>query len=57
MLPSAPLTEGQVALMRQDNFADPGLPDFGALGIDPAPIEAELSRRMTGPDQKPSATT
>lgn len=49
MLPSPPLTEGQVALMRQDNVADPGLPGFGALGIDPAPIEAELSRRMTRP--------
>ena len=49
LLPSPPLTEGQVALMRQDNVADPGLPGFGALGIDPAPIEAELRRRMTRP--------
>lgn len=49
MLPSPPLTEGQVALMRQDNVADAGLPGFGELGIDPAPIEAELSRRMTRP--------
>lgn len=49
LLPSPPLTEGQVALMRLDNAADPGLPGFGALGIDPAPIEAELSRRMALP--------
>ena len=46
LLPSPPLTEGQVALMRQDNVADPGLPGFAALGIDPVPIEAELRRRM-----------
>jgi NADH dehydrogenase len=45
LLPSPPLTEGQVALMRQDNAADPGLPGFGVLRIGPAPIEAELRRR------------
>ncbi|HMQ92656.1 MAG TPA: complex I NDUFA9 subunit family protein [Amaricoccus sp.] len=49
LLPNPPLTEGQVALMRQDNVADPGLPGFAALGIDPAPIETELRRRMTQP--------
>jgi len=49
LLPSPPLTEGQVALMRQDNVADPGLPGFEALGISPAPIEAELRRRMARP--------
>lgn len=49
MLPAPPLTEGQVALMRQDNVAGSGLPDFGALGIDPAPIEAELRRRVSRP--------
>jgi hypothetical protein len=48
-MPSPPLTEGQVALMRQDNVASPGLPGFGALGIDPAPIEAELRRRLSRP--------
>jgi NADH dehydrogenase len=49
LLPSPPLTEGQVALMRRDNVVDPGLPGFGALGIEPAPIEAELRRRMARP--------
>ena len=49
LLPSPPLTEGQAALMRQDNVASPGLPGFGALGIDPAPIEAELRRRVFRP--------
>lgn len=49
LLPSPPLTEGQAALMRLDNAADPGLPGFGALGIDPTPIEAELSRRVFRP--------
>ena len=51
LLPSPPLTEGQVALMRRDNVADPALPGFVALRINPAPIEPELLRRMTGPDQ------
>lgn len=46
-LPAPPVTEGQVALMRQDNVADSGLPGLGALGIGPEPIEAELRRRMT----------
>ena len=46
LLPNPPLTEGQVELMRRDNAADPGLPGFAALGINPAPIEAELRRRM-----------
>lgn len=49
LLPSPPLTEGQVALMRRDNVADPGLAGFGALGLDPAPIEAELRRRIARP--------
>jgi hypothetical protein len=35
--------------MRQDNVADPGLPGFGALGISPALIGAELRRRITRP--------
>lgn len=42
LLPSPPLTEGQVALMRQDNVADPGLPGLGALGIDPVSVETEF---------------
>lgn len=49
LLPNPPLTEGQVALMRQDNVADPRLPGLGALEIDSAPIEAELRRRMARP--------
>jgi NADH dehydrogenase len=48
LLPNPPLTEGQVALMRRDNAADPGLPGFAAIGINPVPIEAELRRRMAG---------
>jgi NADH dehydrogenase len=46
LLPSSPLTEGQVALMRQDNVADPRQPGFGALGIDPLSVETELRRRV-----------
>ena len=34
LLPNPPLTEGQVALMRQDNVADPRLPGLGALEIE-----------------------
>ena len=33
MLPSPPLTEGQVALMRQDNIVDPDLGKLSDLGI------------------------
>lgn len=46
LLPSPPITEGMVALMRRDNVSDPGLPGFGALAIDPRPLEAELDRRL-----------
>lgn len=46
VLPSPPLTEGQVALMKQDNVADPGLPGLSALAIRPVAVETELRRRM-----------
>lgn len=49
LLPTPPLTEGQVALIRQDNVANPGLPGFAALGIDPTPIATELRRRVARP--------
>jgi hypothetical protein len=32
--------------MRRDNAADPGLPGFAAIGINPVTIEAELRRRI-----------
>lgn len=37
LLPRPPLTPAQVALLRRDNVADPGLPGFAALGIAPRP--------------------
>jgi NADH dehydrogenase len=46
VLPSPPLTEGQVALMKQDNVADPGLPGLSAVGIRPITVETEIRRRM-----------
>jgi len=42
MLPSPPLTEGQVALMRRDNVAAPALPSFAALNIAPMDMETVL---------------
>jgi uncharacterized protein YbjT (DUF2867 family) len=45
LLPSPPITEGQVALMKKDNLASPDLPGLGALGIEPCPLGAELNRR------------
>ena len=45
LLPSPPITEGQVALMKKDNVASPDLPGLGALGINPHPLGAELDRR------------
>jgi uncharacterized protein YbjT (DUF2867 family) len=47
VLPSPPITEGQVELMRRDNVADPGLPGLGTLGIEPTPVETELRRRAS----------
>lgn len=46
-LPNPPLTEGQVALMRQDNVVPPDLPGLEALGIAPVPLTAIL-RQLRG---------
>ena len=48
VLPSPPLTEGQVALMRRDNVAAPQAPGLAELGITPTPIEAILGQ-LPGP--------
>jgi hypothetical protein len=45
-MPSQSLTEGQVALMKRVNIADPGLPVLSALAIRPVAVETELLRRM-----------
>jgi len=45
ILPSPPLTEGQVALMKEDNIADSDLPGLPDLGIDPQTIRAALASR------------
>ena len=44
VLPAPPLTEGQVALMKRDNIADPDLPGLGALGVHPTPVDVVLRR-------------
>ena len=49
MLPSPPLTEGQVALMRQDNVADPGLPGFGRARDRPGTDRGRAPSPMTRP--------
>ena len=46
LLPSPPITEGQVALMTRDNVASPDLPGLGTLGIEPRSLQAELDRRI-----------
>lgn len=38
-LASPPVTEGQVALMRSDNVADPAMPGLTDLGIAPTPLD------------------
>ncbi|WP_193369408.1 NAD-dependent epimerase/dehydratase family protein [Pelagibius marinus] len=48
VLPRPPLTEGQVALMKQDNFVPPDLPGLDALGIKPTSID-EILRRDFAP--------
>jgi uncharacterized protein YbjT (DUF2867 family) len=42
MLPTPPLTEGQVALMARDNVAAPDVPGFDALNIVPRDISTVL---------------
>ena len=44
ILPTPPLTEGQVALMKRDNIADPALPGLEALGVTPTPVAKVLRR-------------
>ncbi|MGF1631251.1 MAG: complex I NDUFA9 subunit family protein [Kiloniellaceae bacterium] len=46
VLPTPPLTEGQVALMKQDNIALPDLPGLDSLGIKPTPIGEVLTRDL-----------
>ena len=41
-LPAAPVTEGQVALMKRDNVVSSGAAGFAALGLSPRPLETEL---------------
>jgi len=42
LLPSPPITEGQVALMRHDNVADPGKPGLAAFGVRPTDLATVL---------------
>ena len=44
VLPAPPLTEGQVALMKRENIADPDLPGLKALGVVPTAVEDILRR-------------
>jgi NADH dehydrogenase len=41
-LPAAPVTEGQVALMKRDNVVSPGSPGFAELGLAPQPLATVL---------------
>ncbi len=42
LLPRPPITHDQIALMRKDNVADPDLPGFAELGLQPAAVEEIL---------------
>lgn len=42
-LPTAPITEGQVALMKRDNVVSNDAPGFGELGVTPQPLDAVAS--------------
>lgn len=44
-LPTPPVTEGMIALMRQDNVVSGQLPGFEALGITPKALGAVLGRK------------
>ncbi len=47
VLPFAPpITGDQVALLKRDNVADPGLPGLAALGVTPTALEAVLPTYM-----------
>jgi NADH dehydrogenase len=50
LLPRAPITRDQIALMRNDNVADPALPGFAELGLEPAAVEQILPTYL-GPDK------
>jgi len=45
-LTSPPISEGQVALLRQDNVAAADLPGLSALGIEPRSIDSVLENRL-----------
>ena len=49
VLPAPPLTEGQVALMKRDNVADPDLPGLKALGVVPTTVEDILRSDFPAP--------
>jgi NADH dehydrogenase len=46
LLPGAPLTRGQVALMQMDSIAAATLPGFSALGIAPQSLEQALAEMV-----------
>ncbi len=50
LLPRPPITHDQIALMRKDNVADPELPGFAELGLEPAAVE-EILASYIGPDK------
>jgi hypothetical protein len=55
LLPSPPLTTGQVDLLEVDNVASGALPGFSALGIQPRAVEDIVptyvgTTRTQGPD-------
>lgn len=48
MLPSPPITEGQVALMRTDNVVSATAPGLGELGVTPTPLNDALPEYRFG---------
>ena len=47
VLPSPPITQNQVELMKLDTVCSPEMPGFGQLGISPQSVE-EILQQMLG---------
>jgi uncharacterized protein YbjT (DUF2867 family) len=53
MLPTPPITRNQVALMRRDNIASPGMPGFADLQIAPRSLEDVLPQLTADRGREP----
>ena len=49
LLPSPPITEGQIALMHSDNVPNPTRPGLAAFGVDPTDLASVLREALPRP--------